>query len=104
MREMLEKLRQRRRRGARAARPRRVCTTNIAQQLDEILDQERAGIEQRLQDARDSGDQRRQEITEDLAQARQMELELMPPDLAGRVQPCRTTTSWTMRRASGSRS
>ncbi|MGZ7019394.1 MAG: vWA domain-containing protein, partial [Acidimicrobiia bacterium] len=59
---------------------------DIAEQLDEILDQERAGIERRLQDARDSGDQRRKEITEDLAQARQMELELMPPDLAGRVQ------------------
>ena len=59
---------------------------DIADQLDEILDQERAGIERRLQDARDSGDQRRKEITEDLAQARQMELELMPPDLAGRVQ------------------
>ncbi len=59
---------------------------DIADQLDEILEQEQAGIEQRVSDARDSGDQRRKEITEDLAQARQMELELMPPDLAGRVQ------------------
>jgi uncharacterized protein with von Willebrand factor type A (vWA) domain len=85
MREMLERLRQRRREeldkhdlgGA---------YDDIAQKLDEILDQEKAGIERRLQEARDSGDQRRQEITEDLAQIRQMELDLMPPDLAGRVQ------------------
>jgi uncharacterized protein with von Willebrand factor type A (vWA) domain len=85
MREMLERLRERRREeldkhdlgGA---------YDDIAQKLDEILDQEKAGIERRLQEARDSGDQRRQEITEDLAQIRQMELDLMPPDLAGRVQ------------------
>ncbi len=85
MREMLEKLRERRREeldkhdlgGA---------YDDIAEKLDEILDQERAGIERRMQEAKDSGDQRRQEITEDLAQVRQMELDLMPPDLAGRVQ------------------
>jgi uncharacterized protein with von Willebrand factor type A (vWA) domain len=85
MREMLERLRQRRREeldkhdlgGA---------YDDIARKLDDILDQERAGIERRLQEARDSGDQRRREITEDLAQIRQMELDLMPPDLAGRVQ------------------
>ena len=85
MREMLERLRQRRREEL-EKRDLGGVYDDIAEQLDEILDQERAGIERRLQEARDSGDQRRQEITEDLAQARQMELELMPPDLAGRVQ------------------
>ena len=85
MREMIEKLRQRRREEL-EKRDLGGVYDDIAEQLDEILDQERAGIERRLQDARDSGDQRRQEITEDLAQQRQMELDLMPPDLAGRVQ------------------
>src|ERR1700675_2651648 len=85
MREMLEKLRQRRREEL-EKRDLGGVYDDIADQLEEILEQERTGIEQRLQDARDSGDQRRKEITEDLAQARQMELELMPPDLAGRVQ------------------
>ncbi len=85
MREMIEKLRQRRREEL-EKRDLGGVYDDIADQLDEILDQERAGIERRLQDARDSGDRRRQEITEDLAQQRQMELDLMPPDLAGRVQ------------------
>jgi len=85
MREMIEKLRQRRREEL-ERRDLGGVYDDIADQLDEILDQERAGIERRLQDARDSGDQRRKEITEDLAQQRQMELDLMPPDLAGRVQ------------------
>lgn len=85
MREMLEKLRQRRREELKK-RDLGGVYDDIAEKLDEILEQEKAGIEQRLQDARDSGDQRRKEITEDLAQARQMELELVPPDLAGRVQ------------------
>src|SRR3954464_3804425 len=85
LREMMEKLRQRRREEL-EKRDLGGVYDDIAEQLGEILDQERAGVEQRVQDARDSGDQRRKEITEDLAQARQMELELMPPDLAGRVQ------------------
>src|SRR3954470_1583455 len=79
-REMLEKLRQRRREELDKHDLGGVYD-DIAEKLDEILDQEREGIERRMQEARDSDDQRRQEITEDLAQARQMELELMPPDL-----------------------
>src|SRR5664279_4008290 len=85
MREMLEKLRERRREEL-EKRDLGGVYDDIADQLEEILEQEKAGIEQRVSDARDSGDQRRKEITEDMAQARQMELELMPPDLAGRVQ------------------
>jgi uncharacterized protein with von Willebrand factor type A (vWA) domain len=85
MREMLERLRERRRQEL-EQRDLGGVYDDIADQLDEILDQERAGIEQRVQDARDSGDRRRQEILEDLAQQRQMELDVMPPDLAGRVQ------------------
>ena len=85
MREMLEKLRQRRREEL-EKRDLGGVYDDIAEQLDEILDQERAGIERRLEDATRSGDQRRQEITEDLADQRRRQLDEMPPDLAGRVQ------------------
>jgi uncharacterized protein with von Willebrand factor type A (vWA) domain len=85
MREMLERLRERRRQEL-DRRDLGGVYDDIAEQLDEILDQERAGIEQRVADARDGGDQRRREIVEDLAEQRRLELDLMPPDLAGKVQ------------------
>ena len=43
------------------------CTTTSREQLDEVVDQERDGIDRRVQEAAASGDQRRQEIVEDLA-------------------------------------
>lgn len=58
---------------------------DIARRLDEIVDEERAGIDRRVQEARDSGDRRQEEIVEGLAQERRSELDLVPPDLAGRV-------------------
>ena len=85
MREMLERLRERRRQEL-ERRDLGGVYDDIAQQLDEIVGQEREGIERRRQEAQDSGDQRRKEIVQDLAQQREMELDLMPPDLAGRVQ------------------
>ncbi|HEY7440303.1 MAG TPA: VWA domain-containing protein [Acidimicrobiia bacterium] len=85
LRDMLQKLRQRRKEEL-DKRDLGGVYDDIADKLDEILDQERAGIERRLQEARDSGDQRRKEIVEDLAQQRQLELDLMPPDLASRVE------------------
>src|SRR4029079_8787377 len=39
-----------------------------------------------VDEARQSGDQRREELLEDLAQQRRRELDELPPDLAGRVQ------------------
>ena len=59
---------------------------DIAQKLRDVLDTEREGIDQLEQEARQSGDQRRQEITEQVAQEKRMELDLMPPDLAGMVK------------------
>jgi uncharacterized protein with von Willebrand factor type A (vWA) domain len=58
----------------------------IAEQLREVVQQEREGIEQRVDDANASDDQRRQEIVEDLARQRREELDQLPPDLAGKVQ------------------
>src|SRR4029079_3557381 len=39
-----------------------------------------------VDEARQSGDQRREELLEELAQQRRRELDELPPDLAGRVQ------------------
>jgi uncharacterized protein with von Willebrand factor type A (vWA) domain len=85
MREMLERLRERRREmldrhdlGG--------PYEDIAQRLREIVDKERSGIDELLEEARQSGDQRRAEITEEVATERRMALDLLPPDLAGQVQ------------------
>src|SRR5258708_13220818 len=50
-----------------------------------MLDKEREGLDGRVAEARTSGDKRREELLEDLAQQRRQELEQLPPDLAGRV-------------------
>ena len=85
MREILERLRQRRREmldqhdlGG--------PYEDIAQRLRDIVDQERGGIDNLVEEARQSGDQRRQEITDEVAAERRMALDLLPPDLAGQVQ------------------
>jgi len=59
---------------------------DIAQELREVVDMERAGIDQLEREARESGDERRQQITEEVATERRMKLDLLPPDLAGQVR------------------
>jgi uncharacterized protein with von Willebrand factor type A (vWA) domain len=85
MRELLERLR-RRRRDQLERYDLGGVYDDIAQQLREVVDMERAGIDELVQEARESGDQRRQEITEEVAAERRMQLDLMPPDLAGQVR------------------
>jgi uncharacterized protein with von Willebrand factor type A (vWA) domain len=85
LREMIERLRQRRR-DELEQRNLGGVYDDIAEQLDQIVGKERAGIDRRVDDAHQSGDRRRQEIVDDLASQRRMELDLLPPDLAGRVQ------------------
>ncbi|HWE71385.1 MAG TPA: hypothetical protein VG205_13545 [Acidimicrobiales bacterium] len=58
----------------------------VAAELEEVLAEERAGIDQLESDARESGDQRRQEVTDEVATERRMALDLLPPDLAGMVR------------------
>ncbi len=85
MREILEKLRQRRQEMLERhdlGGP----YEDIAQRLRDIVQQERTGIDQLVQDAQESGDARRQEITDEVAAERRMALDLLPPDLAGQVQ------------------
>jgi uncharacterized protein with von Willebrand factor type A (vWA) domain len=85
LREMMERLRERRREmldrhdlGG--------PYEDIAERLRDILDQERAGIDSLEEEARQSGDPRRSEITSEVAQEKRMALDLLPPDLAGQVQ------------------
>jgi uncharacterized protein with von Willebrand factor type A (vWA) domain len=85
LREMMERLRERRREMLERhdlGGP----YEDIAERLREVLDREREGIDQLEDEARRSGDQRRAEITEEVATERRMALDLLPPDLAGQVQ------------------
>jgi uncharacterized protein with von Willebrand factor type A (vWA) domain len=85
MRELMEKLR-RRRKDELEKYDLGGVYDDIARELREVVDQERQGIDQLEQEARQSGDQRRQEITTQVAQEKRMELDLLPPDLAGQVR------------------
>lgn len=59
---------------------------DIAEQLREVVDLERSALDELAQAARDSGDQRRKEVTEEAVAENQMRLDLLPPDLAGMVK------------------
>ena len=85
MREMMERLRQRRREMLEQYDLGGVYE-DIAERLREIVDEEREGIERRIDDAQRGGDQRQQEIVEQSADAHREQLDQLPPDLAGRVQ------------------
>jgi uncharacterized protein with von Willebrand factor type A (vWA) domain len=56
------------------------------ERLEEIEAMERAGLDELVADAEASGDERRREVTDDVATERRMALELMPPDLAGKMR------------------
>src|SRR5262245_13935880 len=84
MREMLERLREQRREQLDRYDLGGVYE-DIANRLDEIVDEERAGIDRRVDEAQQSGDKRREELLEELAGQRREQLEQLPPDLAGRV-------------------
>src|SRR3546814_10524416 len=58
----------------------------IAQNLREVLDMERAGLDELAEEARQSGDQRRQEITDQVVAERNLQLDMLSPDLAGLVK------------------
>ncbi len=58
----------------------------VSEQLDELLDTERAAIDELDDEARLSGDDRRQEVTNDVTTEKRMALDLLPGDLAGKVR------------------
>ena len=58
----------------------------IKAELDDIVDEERHAIENALRDAQHSGDERRAENAQAAADERNMRLDLLPDDLAGKVR------------------
>jgi uncharacterized protein with von Willebrand factor type A (vWA) domain len=85
LREMLEELR-RKRRETLESHDLGGVYDDIARELREVVEQEREAIDQLAQEARDSGDARRQELTEEVAAERHAALDLLSPDLAGMVR------------------
>ena len=85
VRELLEKLR-RRRRDELERYDLGGVYDDIAQELRDVIDQERQSLDELQQEARESGDQRRQEITDEVASERRLQLDMLPPDLAGQVK------------------
>src|SRR6266571_4406162 len=85
MRELLERLR-RRRKDELERYDLGGVYDDIAERLREVIDMERSGIDRLQDEARQSGDERRRQITEEVAGERRMQLDLLPPDLAGQVQ------------------
>ena len=58
----------------------------IAEELAEVVAEERLGIERLADEAQSSGDERRRQVTDEVATERRMQLDLLPQDLAGRVR------------------
>ncbi|MDQ2649893.1 MAG: hypothetical protein M3Z03_10085, partial [Actinomycetota bacterium] len=85
MRELMEKLRQRRRDRLEQHDLGGVYE-DIAESLREVVDMERAGLDDLAREARDSGDARRQELTDQVVSDRNLQLDLLPPDLASMVK------------------
>src|SRR3954447_10699870 len=85
MRELLEKLR-RRRRDQLEQYDLGGAYDDIAQELREVVEQERQSLDELQQEPQQSGDARRQEITDEVANERRMQLDFLPPDLAGQVK------------------
>ena len=85
VREMMEKLRQKRREMLDEHQLGGVFD-EIADELREVVDAERKTLDELTKQARESGDQRRQEITDQAMGDRHMQLDLLPPDLAGQVR------------------
>ncbi len=62
----------------------------VAEGLREVVDTERQSLDDLAREARDSGDERRQDITDEVVGDRNLQLDLMPQDLAGLVKELQT--------------
>jgi len=85
VREMLEKLR-RRRKDQLDRYDLGGVYDDIAQELRDVVETEREALDELARQARESGDARRQEVTESSVMDKQMSLDMLPPDLAGQVR------------------
>ncbi|MHB8244404.1 MAG: vWA domain-containing protein [Acidimicrobiales bacterium] len=84
LRDILEKLRERRRE-EREEFDLGGVYAEIAEQLEEIVRRERAALSALADEAELSGDKRRKEVTGETVADRQLQLGLLPDDLAGKV-------------------
>ena len=57
----------------------------IADELNDLVDEERHAITDALRDAQKSGDERRSEIAKEAADQRNFRLDMLPDDLAGKI-------------------
>ena len=57
----------------------------IADELDDLVDEERHAIEQVLKDALKSGDERRGSLAKESAEQKNFRLDMLPQDLAGKI-------------------
>ena len=85
LREMMDELR-RKRRETLESNDLGGIYDEIAKDLRDVVEAEREAIDELAQEARESGDARRQELTEQVAAERHMSLDLMSQDLAGMVR------------------
>ena len=58
----------------------------VASELRSVVDEERGSLDQLLEEARKSGDDRREGITQETVTNRNLQLDMLPPDLAGQVR------------------
>ena len=85
IREMLEKIRERRE-DALDRFDLGGVYEDIAKELRELVEQERDELQRQLDEARESGDARREELTAQSSAGKNLELDMLPPDLAGQVK------------------
>ena len=85
IREMLEKLR-RKRRDELERYDLGGVYDDIAQELREVVELERDALDEQLDQARQSGDPRREELAQQATEERHLQLDMLPPDLAGQVR------------------
>ncbi|MHB8218923.1 MAG: vWA domain-containing protein [Acidimicrobiales bacterium] len=83
-RQLLERLR-RRRAELRASGDPGGELGRVARALKEVVEQERTAIDQLVDEARESGDDRRRAVTEDVTSEKRIALDLLPGDVAGKV-------------------
>lgn len=84
LRELLERIRQRRRELRESGDPSGVFD-EIATALDDVIDEERLAIDAAVGAAERSGDERRIEAARSSADDRRFRLDMLPDDLAGRI-------------------
>lgn len=85
LREMIERLRQRRADLLDQGDPDGELA-RLSEALDEVVGTERDAIDGLEADARESGDDRRRQVTDDVAAEKRIALDLLPEDLAGKVR------------------